>query len=73
MIKGLKFAGIPVREQDEALAFYTNRLPCRVMTDQPFDDHQRWIELGLPGRQRVRSVVEVMWVRIACCNFRRSS
>ncbi len=49
MIKGIKFASVPVTDQDRALEFYTERLGFRVLTDQPFDDHQRWIELGLPG------------------------
>ncbi len=49
MIKGVKFASIPVRDQDRALAFYTEKLGFTVATDQPFDDKQRWIELRIPG------------------------
>ena len=49
MIKGIKFAGIAVRDQDAALAFYTTRLGFTVATDQPFDESQRWIELRIPG------------------------
>jgi catechol 2,3-dioxygenase-like lactoylglutathione lyase family enzyme len=49
MIKGIKFASIPVTDQDRALEFYTKKLGFRVLTDQPFDDKQRWIELGAPG------------------------
>ena len=49
MIKGIKFASIPVRDQDAALAFYTTRLGFTVATDQPFDESQRWIELRIPG------------------------
>lgn len=48
MIKGIKFANIPVRDQDRALAFYTKKLGCRIITDSPFDGTQRWIELGFP-------------------------
>ena len=48
MIKAIKFASIPVRDQDRALAFYTEKLGFRVITDSPFDGTQRWIELGLP-------------------------
>jgi catechol 2,3-dioxygenase-like lactoylglutathione lyase family enzyme len=48
MIKGIKFASIPVRDQDTALEFYTTKLGFRVITDSPFDGTQRWIELGLP-------------------------
>jgi catechol 2,3-dioxygenase-like lactoylglutathione lyase family enzyme len=49
MIKGIKFASIPVRDQDKALAFYTKKLGFTVATDQPFNDKQRWIELKIPG------------------------
>lgn len=49
MIKGVKFVTIPVRDQKAALAFWTEKLGLQVMTDQPFNDKQRWIELGLPG------------------------
>ena len=48
MIKGIKFASVPVRDQDRALEFYTQKLGFRVITDSPFDGTQRWIELGLP-------------------------
>ena len=48
MIKGVKFVSIPVRDQDRALEFYTKKLGMRVITDSPFDDTQRWIELGIP-------------------------
>lgn len=49
MIRGVKFATIPVADQDRALAFYTEKLGFRLITDQPFDDQQRWIELGVAG------------------------
>src|SRR5262244_3721285 len=48
MIKGLKFAGIPVRDQDKALEFYTKKLGFSVITDQPMGPGQRWIELRPP-------------------------
>ncbi len=48
MIKGIKFASIPVRNQDASLEFYTKKLGFKVITDSPFDGTQRWIELGLP-------------------------
>ena len=47
MIKALKFVGVPVSNQDRSLEFFTKKLGFRVITDQPFDDHQRWIELGI--------------------------
>ena len=49
MIKGIKFVGVPVRDQDRALEFYTTKLGFSVATDQPFNDTQRWIELKIPG------------------------
>jgi catechol 2,3-dioxygenase-like lactoylglutathione lyase family enzyme len=49
MIRGIKFVGIPVRDQDVALKFYTEALGMKVMTDQPFTPKQRWIELMIPG------------------------
>jgi catechol 2,3-dioxygenase-like lactoylglutathione lyase family enzyme len=49
MIKSIKFASIPVSDQDQALEFFTEKLGFKVATDHPFDDHQRWIELRIPG------------------------
>jgi len=49
MIKGIKFVSVPVSDQDRALSFYTEKLGFRILTDQPFDDRQRWIELSIPG------------------------
>src|SRR5262249_60446976 len=48
MIKAIKFASVPVRDQDRALEFYTGKLGFRVITDSPFNETQRWIELGIP-------------------------
>lgn len=51
MIRGIKFVSIPVRNQDVALKFYTEALGLKVVTDQPFTETQRWIELLIPGAQ----------------------
>jgi predicted enzyme related to lactoylglutathione lyase len=51
MIKNVDFVGIPVANQERALAFYTKQLGFSVFTDQPFDDTQRWIELKIAGAQ----------------------
>lgn len=51
MIKRIKFLGIPVRDQDRALKFYTEKLGFRVLTDQAFSEKQRWIELSIPGAE----------------------
>lgn len=48
MIRGIKFASVPVRDQDKALKFYTEKLGFRVLTDQPMGPKQRWIELEIP-------------------------
>src|SRR5437660_716727 len=45
MIKGIKFVNIPIKDQERALAFYTERLGFTVATDQPMGPAgQRWIE-----------------------------
>jgi len=51
MIKALKFVSIPVRDQDQAVGFYTEKLGFQILTDQPFDEKQRWIELRIPGSE----------------------
>ncbi len=51
MIKRIKFLGIPVRDQERALRFYTEKLEFRVLTDQEFSPTQRWIELTIPGAE----------------------
>ena len=66
MLKAIKFASVPVTDQDRALEFYTRKLGLHVDTDSPMDGRQRWIELGLaraetrlvlftgPGHERLR-------------------
>lgn len=51
MVRGIKFVGIPVRNQDAALKFYTVTMGFKVVTDQPFTPTQRWIELLIPGSE----------------------
>ena len=51
MIKQLKFAGIAVKDQDKALAFWTQKAGFRVATDQPMGPGRRWIELAIPGAE----------------------
>lgn len=48
MISHIKFISIPVRDQNRALDFYTEKLGFTIITDQPFDEKQRWIELRIP-------------------------
>ena len=48
MIKQIKFVTVPVADQNRALDFYTEKLGFTIITDQPFDEKQRWIELRVP-------------------------
>ena len=48
MIKQIKFVSIPTADQQRALRFYTEKLGFTIITDQPFDGKQRWIELRIP-------------------------
>ena len=48
MITQIKFVTVPVADQNRALDFYTDKLGFTIITDQPFDDKQRWIELRVP-------------------------
>ena len=50
MIRGIKFVGVPVTDQDKALKFWTESIGMIVATDQPFNEKQRWIELKIPGQ-----------------------
>ena len=51
MITHLKFVGLPVKDQDKALKFWTELMGFKVMTDQPMGPGQRWIELGIGNSQ----------------------
>ena len=47
MITHVKFVSVPTRDQDRALRFWTEQVGFRLMTDQPFSEQQRWIELAI--------------------------
>ncbi|MEO7917394.1 MAG: VOC family protein [Dokdonella sp.] len=51
MITHVKFVGVPVKDQDRALAFYTEKLGFAVATDQPMGPGKRWIELRIANSQ----------------------
>ena len=51
MLKRIKFVGIPVRDQQKALEFWTQVVGFQVATDQSMGDGQRWIEIRIPGSQ----------------------
>jgi predicted enzyme related to lactoylglutathione lyase len=47
MITHVKFVSIPTADQDRALKFWTEQVGFTLMSDQPFSDKQRWIELSV--------------------------
>lgn len=51
MLKFVKFAELPVVDQDRALSFYTEKLGLQVAQDVPYKDSWRWIELAVPGAE----------------------
>ena len=63
MIRGIKFVSIPVKDQDAALSFYTEKLGFRIQTDQPFGPGQRWIELAIPGADSGLALIHSAWPR----------
>jgi catechol 2,3-dioxygenase-like lactoylglutathione lyase family enzyme len=48
MITRVKLVSLPVSDQERALDFFTEKLGFSILTDQPFDGKQRWIELRPP-------------------------
>jgi lactoylglutathione lyase len=40
---------VPVTDQDEAIAFYTDKLGFSVVADVPFGEGERWVEVAPPG------------------------
>jgi len=51
MIRKLNFVGIPTRDQDRALEFWTDKMGFKVQTDQAMGAGGRWIELAIPGAE----------------------
>lgn len=49
MSQGIQVAGVYVRDQDEALAFYVDKLGFRVHTDAG-NGNYRWLTVQLPGQ-----------------------
>ena len=40
---------VPVGDQDEAIAFYTEKLGFELVADTPFGEGDRWVEVAPPG------------------------
>jgi catechol 2,3-dioxygenase-like lactoylglutathione lyase family enzyme len=57
VISGVSQVVVPVRDQDEALEFWTERIGFQLMSDETFGD-ERWIELG-PGDEGPRIVLSL--------------
>jgi predicted enzyme related to lactoylglutathione lyase len=51
MIKQLKFVGVPTRDIEAALEFWTTKIGFTIRTDQPMGGGKRWLELAIPGAQ----------------------
>ena len=56
MITHVKFVNVPTRDQDRALRFWTEQVGFAVVSDQPFSETQRWIELSV-GHSDTRIVL----------------
>ena len=48
MLRHVKFANLPVTDQDRAVAFWRDRLGLAIVTDEAYGEGFRWIELALP-------------------------
>jgi lactoylglutathione lyase len=48
-ITELRTVGVPVTDQDRALAFYRDKLGFEKRLDAPYGDGKRWIEVAPPG------------------------
>jgi catechol 2,3-dioxygenase-like lactoylglutathione lyase family enzyme len=48
---------VPVKDQDEAIAFYTDKLGFEKRVDVPFGDGDRWVEVAPPGAATTVSLV----------------
>lgn len=51
MITKVKFVGIPVKDQDASLKFYTDKLGFKLLHDEPMGNEKRWIEIEIPDAE----------------------
>ena len=49
-LKELSTVVVPVRDQDAALAFYTDVLGLEKISDFTYDSGERWLEVAPPGQ-----------------------
>ena len=59
MIKGIKFASVPVRNQDASLEFYTKKLGMEVRSDVTVAEmgNFRWLTVGPAGQPDISIVL----------------
>lgn len=52
-LKQLATVMVPVRDQDQAIAYYVDKLGFEKRADIPYgeEDRERWVEVGLPGAE----------------------
>jgi catechol 2,3-dioxygenase-like lactoylglutathione lyase family enzyme len=48
---------IPVNDQDQAIAFYTDKLGFETRSDTPFGRGDRWVEVAPPGASTTLALV----------------
>jgi catechol 2,3-dioxygenase-like lactoylglutathione lyase family enzyme len=56
-IVDVRTVGVPVTDQDRALAFYVEKLGFAKRLDVPFGDGKRWIEVAPPGASTTIALV----------------
>jgi lactoylglutathione lyase len=56
-IKDLRTVGIPVVDQEQALAFYLNTLGFEKRLDAPMGDGGRWIEVAPPDARTTVALI----------------
>jgi predicted enzyme related to lactoylglutathione lyase len=49
MFRHVKFAELPVLDQDRAIRFYIGKLGLNVVVDTPYQEGWRWLEFEVPG------------------------
>ena len=58
MIQKITMITVYVRDEDEALAFYTERLGFEKYADTTFGPGARWLTVKLPGQQELEVVLQ---------------
>src|SRR5438445_12123574 len=58
-ITEVRTVGVPVADQDRALAFYVDKLGFEKRMDVPYRPGERWIEVAPPGGATTIALVKV--------------